>query len=73
VSLELIRSKAINRGELGEKIRAKVEHVFGDWIMTMVGKLVRSIGLDAVSAMLGLKHLTYNLKRFVYHQAQITA
>jgi len=55
------------------KIRAKVEHVFGNWTMTMGGKLVRSIGLDAVSAMLGLKHLTYNLKRLVYHQAQITA
>jgi len=40
--------------------RARVEHVFGNWIMTMGGKLVRSIGLDAVSAMLGLKHLTYN-------------
>ncbi|MGG6262862.1 hypothetical protein ACQ4M3_20840 [Leptolyngbya sp. AN03gr2] len=25
----------------------------------------------AVSTMLGLKHLTYNFKRFVYHQAQI--
>jgi IS5 family transposase len=51
-------------------VRAKVEHVFGNWIMTMGGKLVRSIGLDAVSAMLGLKHLTYNFKRLVYHQAQ---
>jgi IS5 family transposase len=55
------------------KIRAKVEHVFGNWIMTMGGKLVRSIGLDAVEAMLGLKHLTYNFKRFLYHQAQIAA
>jgi IS5 family transposase len=42
-------------------IRAKVEHVFGNWMMTMVGKLVHSIGLDAVGAILGLKHLTYNL------------
>jgi IS5 family transposase len=54
-------------------VRAKVEHVFGNWIMTMGGKLVHSIGLDAVSAMLGLKHLTYNFKRFLYHQAQILA
>lgn len=52
-------------------IRAKVEHVFGNWMMTMGGKLVRSIGLDAVGAMLGLKHLTYNLKRFAFHQPQI--
>lgn len=54
-------------------VRAKVEHVFGNWIMTMGGKLVRSIGLDAVSAQLGLKHLTYNFKRLVCHQAQIAA
>lgn len=54
-------------------VRAQVEHVFGNWIMTMGGKLVRSIGLDAVSAMLGLKHLTYNFKRFLYHQAQVSA
>jgi transposase, IS5 family len=52
-------------------IRAKVEHVFGNWIMTMGGKLVRSIGLDAVSAQLGLKHLTYNFKRFVFHLTQV--
>ncbi|MGG6269542.1 IS5 family transposase [Leptolyngbya sp. AN03gr2] len=53
--------------------RAKVEHVFGNWIMTMGGKLVRSIGLDAATAHLGLKHLTYNFKRLVCHQAQIAA
>ncbi|BAU14276.1 transposase IS4 family protein [Leptolyngbya sp. NIES-3755] len=29
--------------------------------------------LDAVSAMLELKHLTYNFKRFLYHQAQLAA
>jgi IS5 family transposase len=54
-------------------VRAKVEHVFGNWMMTIGGKFVRSVGLDAVSTMLGLKHLTYNFKRFLYHQAQIVA
>lgn len=54
-------------------IRAQIEPVFGNWIMTMGGKFVRSIGLDAVSAMLGLKHLTYNFKRLVFHQTQIAA
>ncbi|MBD1848328.1 transposase [Cyanobacteria bacterium FACHB-63] len=52
-------------------IRAKVEHVFGNWTMTMGSKLVRSIGLDAVRAMLGLKHLTYNFKQLVFHHARI--
>jgi IS5 family transposase len=51
---------------LKSKVRATVEHVFGGWVTTMGGKLVRAIGLKAVSAQLGLKNLTYNLKRFVF-------
>jgi IS5 family transposase len=50
------------------KTRAKVEHVFGAWVMTMGGKLVRVIGLEAVRAQLGLKNLVYNLKRYVFWQ-----
>jgi IS5 family transposase len=50
------------------KTRAKVEHVFGDWVMTMGGKLVRAIGLERVRAQLGLKNLVYNLKRYVFWQ-----
>jgi hypothetical protein len=38
------------------KTRAKVEHVFGNWVMTMGGKLVRAIGLERVRAQLGLKN-----------------
>ncbi len=48
------------------KIRAKVEHVFGTWVNEMGGKLVRSIGLERARANLGLRNLTYNLKRYVY-------
>lgn len=48
------------------KTRAKVEHVFGAWVMTMGGKLVRVIGLERVRAQLGLKNLVYNLKRYVF-------
>ena len=48
------------------KTRAKVEHVFGAGIMTMGGKVVRRIGLARVRAQLGLKNLTYNLKRYVF-------
>lgn len=48
------------------KTRARVEHVFGGWVMTMGGKLVRCIGLERVQAQLGLKNLVYNLKRYVF-------
>ena len=50
------------------KIRARIEHVFGRWVMTMGGKKLRSIGLERAKTYLGLTHLTYNLKRFVFWQ-----
>lgn len=36
----------------------------------MGGKALRTIGLARVTAMLGLKNLTYNLKRFIFWQKQ---
>jgi transposase, IS5 family len=56
--------KATNRDKA--KVRAKVEHVFGAWVMGMGGKLVRCIGIKRVSARLGLKDLAYNLKRYLF-------
>lgn len=55
------------------KTRAKVEHVFGAWVMTMGGKLVRVIGLERVQAQLGLRHLVYHLKRYVFWQKKMRA
>lgn len=52
------------------KPRAKVEHVFGAWVMQMGGKLVRSIGLVRVKTDLGLKNLTYNLMRYTFLQSR---
>ena len=52
------------------KTRSKVEHVFGTMVNEMGGKAVRTIGLARATAMLGLKNLTYNLKRFVFWQQQ---
>lgn len=52
------------------KIRAKVEHVFGHWVMSMGGKKVRCIGLKKVSAYQELKDLTFNLKRYVFWKKQ---
>lgn len=57
---------ASNRNK--SKTRAKVEHVFGAWVMTMGGKLARSVGLARVQAQLGFKNLVYNLKRYVFWQ-----
>ena len=48
------------------RIRARVEHVFGAWIMDMGGKLLRTIGLANAKVQLGLKNLTYNLMRFTW-------
>lgn len=52
------------------KTRARVEHVFGTWVMQMGGKLVRSIGIVRAKANLGLKNLTYNLMRYTFLQTQ---
>ncbi|NJL23552.1 MAG: IS5 family transposase, partial [Leptolyngbyaceae cyanobacterium SM1_3_5] len=48
------------------KTRARVEHVFGRWVMQMGGKLVRSIGIVRAKTQLGLKNLTYNLMRYTF-------
>lgn len=60
--------KQSNRSK--SKIRARVEHVFGGWVMQMGGKLVRSIGIAPAKAQLGLKNLTYNLMRYTFLQTQ---
>lgn len=52
------------------KVRAKVEHVFGSWVNSMGGKLMRSIGQQSVKATIGLKNLVYNFKRYVFWERQ---
>lgn len=47
------------------KVRARVEHVFGAQSNDMGGTLVRSIGLARAKARIGLKNLTYNMRRLV--------
>jgi IS5 family transposase len=56
--------KTTNRNK--SKVRAKVEHVFGAWVMEMGGKQVRCIGIKRVSAQLALKDLVYDLKRYLF-------
>ena len=55
------------------KTRARVEHVFGDFVTSMGGKVVRNIGLVRAQTQLGLKNLVYNLKRFVSLKTQPAA
>ena len=47
------------------KVRARVEHVFGAQSNDIGGTLVRSIGLMRAKARIGLKNLTYNMRRQV--------
>lgn len=63
--------KAANRER--SKIRAQVEHIFGDFVMSMGGKLLRSIGLARAQTHVGLKNLVYNLKRLVYLKTHTAA
>lgn len=56
--------KETNRGK--SKVRVKVKHVFGTWVMNLGGKLVRCIGIEQVTPQLGLKDLAYNLRRYVF-------
>jgi len=62
------RSKPLsNREQQGNKTRSKVrvrvEHVFGSQSNDMGGTLVRSIGIVRATARIGLKNLTYNMRR----------
>ncbi len=46
-------------------VRVRVEHVFGAQSNDMGGTLVRSIGLIRAKAHIGLKNLSYNMRRLV--------
>ena len=48
------------------KVRARVEHVFGTQTNDMGGTMVRSIGLVRAKARIGLKNLSYNMRRLVW-------
>lgn len=54
------------RNRIKSKVRAKVEHVFGQWVMCLGGKFMRLIGKTRVEAAIGLKNLAYNFRRYVF-------
>ncbi|NET62737.1 MAG: transposase [Symploca sp. SIO2E6] len=62
------RQKQKNRTR--SRTRAKVEHVFGTMVNSMGGKGVKSIGLKRVTGIMGLRNLTYNLRRLVMWESK---
>ncbi|MGF1577113.1 MAG: IS5 family transposase [Cyanophyceae cyanobacterium] len=60
--------KVTNREK--SKIRAKVEHNFGSWVNEMGGKTIKVIGKTRAKAVIGLRNLAYNLKRYVFWKKQ---
>jgi transposase, IS5 family len=50
------------------RIRARVEHVFGHWVNSMGGKLLRGVGQIRIAAKVGLINLAYNFRRYLYLQ-----
>ena len=61
---------AIARNSMRSKIRALVEHVFGQIVMTMNGKYTRLIGINRITASWGLRNLAFNFLRFIHKEQQ---
>ena len=57
------RQEAANKTR--SKVRARVEHVFGDQHNNMGGKFIRTIGIIRATAKIGLQNLAYNMRRLV--------
>jgi len=58
------REKQGNRTR--SSVRARVEHVFGAQSNEMGGPLIRCIGLVRAKAVIGLRNIGYNMRRFVH-------
>ena len=72
------RNKPLTKREqhgnnIRSKVRVRVEHIFGAQSNDMGGTLVRSIGLVRAKAKIGLKNLTYNMRRLVQLEHLATA
>ena len=49
------------------KVRARVEHVFGEQKSRM-GLFIRTIGITRAEAKITLVNLAYNMKRLIFHE-----
>jgi IS5 family transposase len=57
------RQEAANKTR--SKVRARVEHVFGNQHNSMGGKFVRTIGIVRAAVKIGMQNLAYNMRRLV--------
>ena len=57
------RQEAANKTRA--KVRARVEHVFGNQHNSMGGKFVRTIGIVRAGVKIGMQNLAYNMRRLV--------
>ena len=55
------------------RVRARVEHIFGDQQNAMGGKFVRTIGMARARAKIGLMNLVYNMRRLVQLERMVAA
>jgi hypothetical protein len=55
--------KAANKTR--SKVRARVEHVFGDQKNCMGAEIVRTIGIVRARGKIGMTNLVYNMRRFI--------
>lgn len=65
------RNKALSaeqeaQNQTKSRTRVRVEHVFGSWTNEMGGKMMRLIGKTRNAGAIGLKNLTYNIKRYAH-------
>ena len=58
-----VRQEAANKTR--SKVRARVEHVFGNQHNSMGAKLVRTIGIARATVKIGMQNLAYNMRRLV--------
>ena len=58
------RERTSNRSR--SKVRARVEHVFGNQRMTQGGVFVRTKGMIRAAVKIGLMNLAYNMRRLEY-------
>jgi IS5 family transposase len=55
------------------KVRARVEHVFGDQKNGMGAGIVRTIGIVRARCKIGMTNLVYNMRRFVCLERMVAA
>jgi len=57
------RQEAANKAR--SKVRARIEHVFGNQHNGMGSNFIRTIGILRATARIGMHNLDYNMRRFV--------